>query len=58
MNELLATLAIVGLLAGSAYVVYHQPADQARRALREALERGAIRPEEYAAHIRALDDAA
>ena len=49
-------LAIVAVLAG--VVASVDARYSARVALREALERGDIRPEEYAAHLRALDDAA
>ncbi|OGN86154.1 MAG: hypothetical protein A2082_02740 [Chloroflexi bacterium GWC2_70_10] len=58
VNELFVTIAVISLLAGSAYLVYNRPIDAARHALHAALERGEISRAQYAAHLRALEDGA
>lgn len=60
MNDILATLAVVILAVGAAiaFAALGSARIAARAVLREKLERGDIRPEEYAAHLRALDEAA
>ena len=58
VNELFVTIAVISLLAGSAYLVYNRPIDAARHALNAALERGEIDQAEYTAHLRALEDGA
>jgi len=58
VTEFIGFVGLILILGVGSYLIYHRPVDAARRALHEALERGDIRPEQYAAHIRALDDAA
>jgi uncharacterized membrane protein len=58
--EIIAGLVVVALLASAALAsgLVGDTRVSARAVLRDKLERGDIRPEEYAAHVRALDDAA
>lgn len=58
MTELFLVFSVVLFLGAASYLLYHRPVDAARRSLHEALERGDIRPDQYAAHIRALEEAA
>lgn len=58
MTDLIGFVAIALVLAAASYFTYSRPVDAARLAIREALERGDIRPDQYAAHIRALEDGA
>ena len=58
LDLVLAAAAFALLLVAAGLASYRDARGAARAALREALDRGDIRPEEYAAHIRALEDAA
>ena len=55
MTEFLVVLAIVWALLATAYAAYYQPMAAAHRALHQMLERGEIGPDQYAAHLSALD---
>lgn len=55
MTDVLVVLAIVWALLATAYAAYYQPTAAAHRALSQMLERGEIRPEQYATHLSALE---
>jgi len=55
MTEFLVVLAIVWALLATAYAAYYQPMAAAHRALHQMLERGEIAPDQYAAHLNALE---
>ncbi len=55
MTEFLGVLALLSILLAIAYAAYYHPTAAALRALHEALERGEIRPNEYATHLNALE---
>lgn len=57
MTEVLVALAIVVALLATAYAAYYQPTAAAHLALGEMLERGEIRPEDYARHLNGLEHA-
>lgn len=55
MTEFLGVLAVISLLLAIAYAAYYHPTAASLRALHQALERGEIRPEEYASHLNTLE---
>lgn len=55
MTDLLVVIAMVCALISTVYAAYYQPTAAAHRTLHQMLERGDVRPEEYARHLRALD---
>lgn len=55
MTDVLVALAIVWALLATASAAYYQPTAAAHRALSQMLERGEIGPDQYAAHLSALD---